>query len=138
MKKWFEMLSYKTQQWMHGRYGDDELNRFLCIVSLVFFILSLFTPVRFLSVPAILLILWSCIRCNSKNITDRMRERQTYLALIGRLKSWQRLQRNKWRDRKGYRYFQCKNCRAALRVPRGKGKIRIHCPKCHNEIQAKT
>ena len=138
MKQRFEKLGYNMQQWMQGRYGNDELNIALYIVSLAFFLCSLFPRMRFFSIPAMLLMLWSCIRCYSKDITGRSRERTAWLRAAGSIKSWFRLQQDKWRDRKEYRYFRCKDCRAPLRVPRGKGNIRIRCPKCHSEIQAKT
>ncbi len=138
MKKWFENLSYKMQKWMQGRYGNDELSRSLYYVSLALLVLSLFSPLRFLYVPTIALMLWSCIRCCSKNISRRRAERETYLKVTGGIRSWFRLQKDKWRDRKTYRYFQCKECRAPLRVPKGKGKIRVRCPKCHHELDAKT
>ncbi len=138
MKKWFENLSCKTQQWMQGRYGNDELSRALYYVSLVFIILSLFAPLRFFYIPAIVLLLWSCIRAYSKNISRRRAEREAYLRFTGGIRSWFRLQKNKWRDRKTYRYFRCKECRTPLRVPKGKGNIRVRCPKCHHELNAKT
>ncbi len=138
MKKHLESLSYKIQQWMQGRYGNDELSQFLYYVSLALLVLSLFTPLRFLYIPTIALMLWSCIRCYSKNISRRRAERETYLKVTGGIRSWFRLQNDKWRDRKTYRYFRCKECRAPLRVPRGKGKIRVRCPKCHHEMDAKT
>ena len=138
MKKWFEKIDDKTKQWMQGRYGSDELNRCLSIVSLVLLFLSLLFPLKILFFPAILLILWSCIRCYSKNIGRRRRERETYLKVIGSILSWFRLQKDRWRDRKTYRYFRCKGCRAPLRVPKRKGKIHVRCPKCHQEMDAKT
>ena len=138
MKKWFEKLSYKMQQWMQGRYGSDELNIALCYAGLVFFILSLFTPTRFLGILAIALILWSCIRCFSRDLAARSSERDTYLKFTGRIQSWFRLQKNKWRDRKSYRYFRCEECKMALRVPKGKGNIRVTCPHCHHESVRKT
>ena len=138
MKKWFENLSYKMQQWMQGRYGADELSKTLYIISLAFLILSLFSPLHFFYIPGLALMLWSCIRCYSKDLSKRMSEREAYLRLTGSIKGWFRLQRDKWKDRKTWRYFRCKQCKATLRVPRGKGKIRIHCPKCHSELDAKT
>lgn len=138
MKKWLEKTNLKMQQWMQGRYGIDELSRFTYILSLVIVILSLFNPLRFLSILALALMLWSCIRCYSKNLSKRRHERDIYLKITAAMKSWGRLQKDKWRDRKDYRYFRCKQCKATLRVPKGKGTIRVRCPKCHAELQKKT
>ncbi len=138
MKKHFENLSYKMQQWMQGRYGIDELSKALQITSLVLLTLSLFPPFRFFYIPAIFLMVWSCIRCYSRDLARRRNERARYLKLIGFVRSWFRLQKDKWRDRKTYRYFRCKECHTSLRVPKGKGRICIRCPKCQHELNAKT
>lgn len=138
MKKWFEKLGYKMQQWMQGRYGNDELNVTLCYFGLVFLILSLFSPTRFLGILAIALMLWTCIRCFSKDIIARRIERDAYLRFADSIQSWTRLQADKWRDRKSYRYFRCEECKMVLRVPKGKGKIRVTCPHCHHESSKKT
>ena len=138
MKKWLENIQYKTQQWMQGRYGSDELSNALTMISLALLILSLFSPLRLLYLPALLLMLWSCIRCYSRDIAKRRKEREAYLRMIGSVRGWFRLQRDKWRDRKSFQYFRCKECKATLRVPKGKGKIRIRCPKCRSELEAKT
>ena len=39
---------------------------------------------------------------------------------------------------KDHKYFTCKTCGTVCRVPVGKGKIIITCPKCGAQIQAKT
>ncbi len=142
MKKKFEAfnmaLNDKIQQWMQGRYGIDELSKALYITGFVFLISSLFSPLRFLTILAFAFMLWSCIRCYSKKLAHRRAERDAWLRFTGGIRSWLRLQGDKWRDRKDYRYFRCRECKAPLRVPRGKGRIRIRCPKCHKELDAKT
>lgn len=40
MKKWFSSLGYRIQYFMQGRYGYDELCRFLSISALVLLLLS--------------------------------------------------------------------------------------------------
>lgn len=42
------------------------------------------------------------------------------------------------KDRKNYKYFQCPSCHQKIRVPKGRGKIRIHCPKCGHDFEKKT
>ena len=39
---------------------------------------------------------------------------------------------------KEHKYFTCPNCKTVCRVPRGKGKIVITCPKCGGEIRGKS
>ena len=116
MKKWFETLGIKTRQWMQGRYGADELTKALYILSLAFLILSLFSPLRLFYIPALALMLWSCIRCYSRNYTKRLQEREIYLRFTGKIRAWFHLQRDKWKDRKNFRYFRCKQCFAYKRM----------------------
>ena len=46
--------------------------------------------------------------------------------------------RERWSQRKDYRFFKCRSCRTRLRVPRGKGKLNIVCRKCGTSFQRKT
>ncbi len=138
MKKLGEKISAAMRQWMQGRYGNDELNTAMYILSLAFLLLSCFAPLRFCIYPAFVLMIWSCFRSYSRNLYKRRAEREKYLKITGTVRSWFQFQKNKWRDRKTYRYYRCRNCKATLRVPKGKGKITIHCPKCHSDLEART
>ena len=42
------------------------------------------------------------------------------------------------RQDKDHKYFTCPNCRAVCRVPVGKGKIVITCPRCRGEIHGRS
>ncbi|MBQ7336255.1 MAG: hypothetical protein IJW92_07280 [Clostridia bacterium] len=138
MKQWWQRFKYKLAGWMQGRYGNDELTYALFITALVLIVLS-YIPFLFpLSFIALLLLVWSSYRGFSKNIPKRRRELERYQKIIGKPKSFLKLQKNKWRDRKTHCYFKCTNCRAVLRVPKGKGEIIVTCPKCANRIEKKT
>ena len=65
-------------------------------------------------------------RMLSRNTYKRYQENRKYLTLVERLK-----------DRE-HRYFDCPRCRQPVRVPRGKGKIAITCPKCREKFIKKT
>ena len=136
MRNWFYRINETLQRWMYGRYGYDELNKFLSITAIVLILLSLFVPA--LNSIALFLLLWSMFRTCSKNLTNRQKERDTYLKVAGKVKQFFKLRKNMWRDRKTHRYYKCPSCNAYLRVPKGKGKIEISCPKCRNKITRKT
>lgn len=138
MKKWTEKIAGKMRQWAQGRYGNDELNTAAYILSVVLLLLSCFERLRLLIFPAFALMIWTCFRCWSRNLYKRGAEREKYMKFTGGIRSWFRLQKDKWRDRKTYRYFRCSSCGTVMRVPRGKGKITIHCPKCRSDRTAKT
>ena len=40
-----------------------------------------------------------------------------------------------WRERKTTLFFRCKTCGAILSVPRGKGHIRVTCPRCGTKVE---
>lgn len=80
-----------------------------------------------------------CIfRTFSKNITKRSMENYKFAMFMSPVYSWfKRLQRS-IRDSKTHKYYKCPSCKATLRLPKGKGKILITCPKCRNEFTKKT
>ncbi len=135
----FRRFGESFRRFMVGRYGSDELNIALLIaavaVSLTNSVLTLLLPFsfvreRFVSPPLYLLMAgllgFSLFRTFSRNIYARQKENRWFR------RQWQRI-----RDRKN-RYYSCPKCRQTVRVPRGKGKISIHCPKCGEKFIRKT
>ena len=137
-KMWCRRMGSKMQSWMYGRYGQDELSQFLSILALFFVIIGMFAAPGAFAGLALALWLIVLFRTYSKNITKRRQERDAYLKLANPVKNWFHLQQRKWNDRKTHRYYKCSQCKGTLRVPKGKGKIKIRCPKCGAEIIKKT
>ena len=79
-----------------------------------------------LSLLAYIPLIWSIYRMYSRNIEARRRENTAFLRFFSRLTD------------KQYRYFRCPGCRQVVRVPRGKGKINIRCPKCSRQFIKRT
>lgn len=138
IKSWFRSLGSKMQSFLYGRYGMDALSHFLSITALIFVIIGMFTSPEVFSGLAMAMWLIMIFRTYSRNTAKRQRELETYLRITEPMRSWFHLQRRKWSDRKTHRYYKCSQCKAPLRVPKGKGKIKIHCPKCGAEIIKKT
>ena len=138
MKSWFQNLGYKMQGWMQGRYGQDELNRALSTGGLILLLLSMIPALSFLYPLAFAMVVWSIFRCYSKKLDRRRAERDAYLRFTGKIKGWFSLQKRRWKDRKAHRYYRCRQCKTVMRVPVGKGKIKITCPKCGSEITKTT
>ncbi len=128
MRKWL----YNFQQWIQGRYGYDQFSKFLLWTGLVLFMLSFIRIFWFVYFLAVACIAYAMFRCFSKNITKRLIERDKFLKITEKPRRLFSLLAMKWRDRETYKYFKCSSCGVNLRVPRGKGKIEITCPKCHS------
>jgi hypothetical protein len=138
MKNFLQKLTGRMQQWMSGRYGCDELSAALSVVTLVGLVLSCIPRLRILIVPTMFFCIWSLFRCYSKNLEKRRAERESYLRFTGQVRSRLHVRQKAWKERKTHRYFRCKQCHTVLRVPKGKGKVKINCPKCHTELVKKT
>lgn len=138
MKNFFRNIGIRIQQGMVGRYGYDELSRAMSIAALIGLILSCIPGFQFMYIPTIILWAWSMFRCYSRNLEKRRNERSVWLGFMGRIKGWFVLTKRAWKERKTHCFFRCKQCNTILRIPRGKGKILITCPKCNNEIVKKT
>ena len=138
MRGFFGRMGERFARFMYGRYGNDQLNRFLTVVSLILLVLSLISYLWMLWFVALGLMIWSSFRCYSRHIYKRRLENERFLKLTRPIKDGWRLHKNKRRDRKTHRYFKCKHCRAVLRVPKGKGKIDVTCPRCQKITVKKT
>ena len=133
-----QKLTTKFQQFMVGRYGNDEFTFFLSIVGLILSFFGNFKYLRILYFVGLFMIVFSLFRSFSKNYEARRKELNWYLIWSEKPKAYIRLLTNQFRDRKTHRYFRCKNCKTVMRVPKGRGKIEITCPKCRMKVIKKT
>lgn len=124
----------RFQRFMLGRYGVDQFGKFLNTATLVLLILSLFFRRGPFYSLALLLLVYTYYRMFSKNHPQRYRENEAYLAWRSRITSFFRREKNMREQRKIYHIYKCPKCRQKIRIPRGKGKISITCPKCHTEF----
>ena len=129
------------QRFMAGRRGPDEFSRFLLIVTICFMIASWFFRG---AVNAILYGLgWAAMvyclfRTLSRSQYKRHQENIWYLKQKGAVVRWFRSLKDRWQQRKEYRFFYCPSCHALLRVPKKKGKLLLTCRKCGNRFERKT
>ena len=130
LRQFMAKLSVGYRNFMAGRYGTDRLNMVILSVGLVASLLSVL--IKFAPVNLVLFFLsygmmfWAIFRTLSRNTYKRYQENRKFLQLVGRAK-----------DRE-HRYFDCPKCRQMVRVPRGKGKISITCPRCREKFVKKT
>ncbi len=130
---WFRQFSAKltasARNFMSGRYGNDRLNMVILGAGLVCSLLSVMLPQPFKVIFWALsygLMIWAIVRTLSRNTYKRYQENRRFLQIVDRIKDRQ------------HRYFDCPKCRQMVRVPRGKGKISITCPRCKEKFVKKT
>lgn len=131
-------MKEKLQRFMIGRYGADELSKAQSVVVMILLVLSLFGRLGILYWLALALMIYSIWRMFSKNVSKRYEENQKYLNY--RYKATVKIDRMKkhFAQRKIYRFYKCPQCRQKVRVPKGRGKICITCPKCRTEFVKKS
>jgi len=145
-----------------GRYGNDFLNRALVFTALGVSLLNLLQGIffgsghlvsRLMSIITLALLVIAFVRMFSKNFEARRRENEKFFLFWNRFRSrfgnvsWNgkgqpRAKTAKanptWEERRRYKYLICPQCAQRLRVPRGKGKIRVTCTRCSNKFEVKS
>ena len=124
----------KIQRFMIGRYGADELAKAQSIATLVLLFLSMFSRLGIFYWLAIALMIYSTWRMFSKNISARYAENQKYLQVTSKFRLRFNKEKNLMKQRKTHHIYSCPGCGQKVRIPRGKGKIEIECPKCHTKF----
>lgn len=126
----------KIARFMQGRYGNDQFNNFLMKAFFVEFLLyflsrgvsrGLSTLMYYLGFATII---YTYYRMLSRNIYKRASENQVFLNKTANIRNKINSQKSIMKQRKNYRIYKCPTCKQKVRVPKGKGKISIHCPKC--------
>ena len=131
-------MKEKFIRFMAGRYGADQLSHFLSFAALALIVLNLFFRSSVLWILGLAVLVLTYVRMFSKNFEKRRKENERYLQLKYKLTSGFRNWNDRRKQSRDYVFFRCPSCRAMLRVPRGKGRIRVTCRKCGNAFEKKT
>ena len=130
----------KFNKFMQGRYGVDDLSRFTMGTALVLIILTMFVNIVNRSVGSVLdflaiaAIVYAYFRIFSRNIQKRYAENQKYLQMTSKLRLRFNKEKNLMNQRKTHHIYSCPGCGQKIRIPKGKGRIEIECPKCHTKF----
>lgn len=123
---------------MYGRYGQDQFSKFMITVALVCAILNIFVKTKLLYWAAWILIIYAYYRIFSKNHQARYMENQKYLTATAKFRYWFDQQKRLAGERKYHHIYSCPKCKQKIRIPKGKGKIMVRCPKCYHEFQKRS
>ena len=131
-------------RFMYGRNGADKLGQFMLwmylaviLLQAVFNRLEMVAPSVLLTIVGYVLMFTILFRMFSRNLAKRRAENQRFLSWWWRVKNSRSAAKARKADT-DHKYFTCGTCKTVCRVPAGKGKIVITCPKCGAKIQAKT
>lgn len=128
----------KLYRFMQGRYGRvDELGKFLMYLVFGLLILSIFIRSSVLSLLIMIVLVYDYYRILSRDISARYQENQKYIQAMAKVKTKWHGVTGRYGDRSN-RIFTCPTCGQKVRVPRGKGKISIHCPNCNCNFIKRT
>ena len=139
----FRKIGNAIARFMYGRNGMDQLNLALLwgsvAVILVSSLVSRKAPVAGAVIYYLALVPWliGLFRMFSKNLYKRREENGKWLRLWWKIKNAGKGARERHAD-KEHKYFTCRKCKAICRVPVGKGKVIITCPRCGGKIEGKT
>lgn len=131
------MIRQWLTRFMAGRYGGDQLNLFLMALYLILYVVFLFTRMLVLEILALLLIVLSLYRSMSRQLERRRAENARFLQIVRPVVRKLSVLRSRVQD-KEHRYFKCPNCGQHMRVPRGKGRITVHCRNCGAVFEEKS
>ena len=144
MRSFFFKLSSAMARFMYGRNGTDQLNWAILVMYLVLWVIRILVSALDVTVAAMIIdvimfllavvLLW---RTFSRNLAKRRAENQRFINWWWPIKNRFAAAKARKAD-KAHKYFTCKNCKTLCRVPAGKGKIVITCPKCGHKIEGKS
>ena len=131
-------MRQKIQRFMIGRYGADQFGQLLMGISVVLLFVSLLTRLDIFYILALGCMGYEYYRMMSRQIERRYQENQKFMNWRLHFITKCKKKKEHFSQRKIYHFYKCPSCRQKVRVPRGKGKIRITCPKCRTEFIKKS
>lgn len=123
-----DFLSKKGYEVLEAGDGEEAIDVFVSNKDIALLILDAFYLL------ALICLVYAYFRMLSRNISRRYQENQWFESRFGGIKRWFAKQKGYMSLRKNYRIFVCPSCHQKVKVPKGKGKISIHCPKCHTDF----
>ena len=131
-------MKERMQRFMAGRYGNDQLNQFIFIVAIISMVLEIITRQSLFYTLTLVLLSLAYVRVFSRNINKRYEENMKFLQRKDAILNKFRKQKYYAAQRRNYHIYTCPQCKQKIRIPKGKGKISITCPKCRTSFIKKS
>ena len=131
-------MKERMQRFMAGRYGHDQLNQFNFIVAIIILVLEIITRQSLFYTLTLVLLILAYVRVFSRNINKRYEENMKFLQKKDAILNKFRKQKYYAAQRRNFHIYTCPQCKQKIRIPKGKGKISITCPKCRTSFIKKS
>ena len=131
-------MKERMQRFMAGRYVNDQLNQFIFIVAIISMVLEIITRQSLFYTLTLVLLILAYVRVFSRNINKRYEENMKFLQKKDAILNKFRKQKYYAAQRRNFHIYTCPQCKQKIRIPKGKGKISITCPKCRTSFIKKS
>lgn len=131
-------MKERLQRFMTGRYGNDQLNQCIFIVAIISMVLEIFTRQSLFYILTMILLIFGYTRSLSRNINKRYEENMKFLEKKEAVLNKFRKEKYYASQRRDFHIYTCPQCKQKIRIPKGKGKINITCPKCKTSFIKKS
>ena len=137
-KDWVNIMKEKLMRFMYGRYGVDTFGKFLLWSGVILMLITSIFHFRIFYVIGWAFVIYSYYRMFSRQTYKRALENQKFLQHTSKIRGFFAKQKYMAAQRKTHHIYKCPNCKQKIRVPKGKGKIEIRCPKCQTTFIKKS
>ena len=127
-------MRQKIMNFMRGRYGIDQFSNFLMGFGCALVFLTIFINNSLIYILGMASFVYAYVRIFSRNYHKRYAQNQKFLQKTAGIRAFFRKEKSKMNMRKTHRIFRCPECGQNVKVPKGKGKIAVTCPKCRCEF----
>jgi predicted RNA-binding Zn-ribbon protein involved in translation (DUF1610 family) len=128
----------KIYRFMRSRYGNDQLSTCLTWAGLICMVIDCFAKTGIFYLVGIVMFVYGYIRIFSKQYEKRAAQNKWFLEKTSGIRNvFKRMKKSKEAG-KDYKIFTCPRCEQMIRIPKGKGRIEIRCPKCGNTFIKKS
>lgn len=128
----------RLSEWLRGRQGPDDLAVFSVNLAIVIVLVNVFARTGWLGWVGLALVAYAMFRIQSRNLGARARENEAFLRALGPVRPWVQNPRAAWAELRAYKHVRCTSCRQRVRVPRGKGRLRVTCPRCKTKFEVRS